>query len=111
MGLFTKYKSNFKKQAGWIWANKFVYSHPNSKHLEFARCPLLISAVLVVAQAPSQMSASYTAAEKGRQESWARPGALHSSTRVSSMRGCAALCREDTEAGTRDPRRNWSRFR
>ena len=53
MGLFTKYKSNFKKQAGWIWANKFVYSHPNSKHLEFARCPLLISAALVVAQAPS----------------------------------------------------------
>ena len=59
MGLFTKYKSNFKKQAGWIWANKFVYSHPNSKHLEFARCPLLISAALVVAQAPSRTSASY----------------------------------------------------
>lgn len=53
IGLFTRYKNNFKKQVCWIWGYKFVYSHSNSKHLEFSLCFPLISAALLEAQAPS----------------------------------------------------------
>lgn len=58
MGLFTRYKSNFKKQAWWNRGFRFVYSHPNSKHLEFSLCFPLISAALSAAQAPSRVRAS-----------------------------------------------------
>lgn len=49
MGLFTRYKNNFKRQAWGIWGSKFVYSHPNSKHLEFSLGFPLISAALLAA--------------------------------------------------------------
>lgn len=65
--LFTRYKNNFKKQAWGIWGNEFVYSHPNSKHLEFSLCFPLISSTLLAAQTSSlEFESSPTTMEKGR---------------------------------------------
>lgn len=77
MSLFIRYKNDFKKQAWWISGNKFVYSHPNSKHLEFSLCLLLISAALLAAEAPSlECESSTPATEKGSCWSSLSPGGL-----------------------------------
>lgn len=101
MSLFTRYKNNFKKQAWWIWEYKFVYSHPNSKHLEPSLCFPLTSAALLVAQAPSQL---WIFLKKGRHVSGsvlvvcAHQPILLRGPIVSSIRHCVILCTEDTEA-------------
>lgn len=107
MGLFTRYENNFKKQAWWIWGYKFVYSHPNFKHLEPSLCFLLTSAALLVAQAPSQLQIFL---KKGRHVSGSVLVVCAQPILPRGIRLCVTLCTEDTEAHTRNIRKNRLHF-
>lgn len=80
MRLLTRYKNNFKKQALWIWGDGFVYSHPNSQHLELSLGFPLFPTALVAVQASLQRGSSLPATQKGRHGSPAQSWWLVPST-------------------------------